>query len=530
MNTSAAPSAGGPLSPEALRDLVLGSEDLPTLPIIAAQVVTLTAKEETTLAEVAELVMQDVALSSKILKVANSAFYSFPQQIGSIQQAVSMLGTNAVQSLVLSFSLLKIKKGKNPGRFDFDKFWERSLAAGIAAQLILGKVPGANTEEIFVSALLQNLGQLVLACTQSEMYDQVLEKMAQGDGMPELQAEAEVIGADHCYIGYEVAKHWNFPLSISLPILHHHDPVSYVGGDEAVNHATRAIYLSDILINIFHSDSPEEYHKRFRTEAKQLLGMTSRTVEEILEAAHTELELGATNFGIKISEARPVQEILQEANIRLSLLNLDYDQVNKELVKAKVSLEKLAKELQEKNKLLKELADLDGLTGLYNNRFFQSALDRELNRTLRQKYQLSLLLIDIDHFKRFNDDHGHLVGDFVLAEFAKVLSENLRDYDTLARYGGEEFVVILPETPAEDAVMVAEKLRQAVESRAFREEGNVYKVTASFGVSTRDGGVEDGPSKMQLIKMSDEALYDAKKKGRNQVAVYSSSKKGWFKR
>lgn len=518
------------MTPEALKELVLGSDDLPTLPTVASQVVTLTAKEDTTLADVADLVMQDVALSSKILKVANSAFYSFPQQIGSIQQAVSMLGTNAVQSLVLSFSLLQIQKGKNPTKFDFDKFWERSIASAIAAQQILKKVPGSDTEEIFVSALLQNLGQLVLACTQPALCDQIIDRLAEEEGEDELAAETAILGTDHCFIGYEVAKHWNFPLSISLPILHSHDPVSYVGGEEKINHSVRAIYLSDILINIFHAESPDEYHKRFRAEAKQLLGMDSGTIEEILEAAHTELEEGATNFGIKITEARPVSEILQEANIKLSLLNLDYDQVNKELVKAKVSLEKLAKELQEKNTLLKELADLDGLTGLYNNRFFQSALDRELNRTVRQKYQLSLLLIDIDHFKRFNDDHGHLVGDFVLAEFAKVLSENLREYDILARYGGEEFVVILPETATNDAAMVAEKLRKAVESRAFREEGEVYKVTSSFGVATRDGTAEEGPNKMQLIKMADEALYEAKKKGRNQVSVYAGAKKGWFKR
>lgn len=529
MNTSAATTSSGAMSSEALRELILGSDDLPSLPVVASQVVTLTSQEETTLADVADLVVQDVALSSKILKVSNSAFYSFPQQIGSIQQAVSMLGTNAVQSLVLSFSLLSINKGKTQSQFDFDKFWELSMAAAISAKLILSKVDGADTEEIFVSGLLQNLGQLVLACTVPEQYDQVIGKMAEED-IADMAAEEAVFGANHCFLGYEVAKHWNFPLSISLPILHHHDPMSYEGDDQNIIHTTRAIYLSDLMLKIFHSDNPEEFVSQFRSEAKQLLGLSSEVIESILEEAHTELELGATNFGIKINDARPVQEILQEANIRLSLLNLDYEQVNKELVKAKVSLEKLAAELQEKNSLLKELANLDGLTGLFNNRYFQGALDKELNRTLRQKYQLSLILIDIDHFKRFNDDHGHLVGDFVLSEFGKALSENLREYDTLARYGGEEFVVVLPETSQADAVMVAEKLCKAVETRAFKEEGKTYKVTASFGVSTRDGTQEEGPNKMQLIKMSDEALYDAKKKGRNQVAVHSGSKKGWFKK
>lgn len=533
MSSSAASLPDNPahLNEEALRKLVLSSEDLPTLPTVASQVVTITAKEETTLTQVADLVMQDVALSSKILKVANSAFYSFPQQIGSIQQALSMLGTKAVQSLVLSFSLMEIRKGRGKGQFDFDGFWEESLTAAIFSRLILSKVPGADLEEIFVAGLLQNMGQLVLACTMPEEYDKVLQELEENPGIDDLFAEQKVFGSTHTFIGYEVAKHWNFPLSISLPILHHHEPVSYAGDSEKVRQTTRAIYLADILLQIFTSERPEEFHFKFKSEAKQLLGFKSSVIEEILEEAHTELESGEANFGVKLESSRSIQDILQEANIRLSLLNLDYDQVNKELVKAKVSLEKLTKELQEKNTLLKELADKDGLTGVYNNRFFQTALDRELSRTVRQKYTLSLLLIDIDHFKRFNDDHGHLVGDFVLSDFAKTLAENLREYDTLARYGGEEFVVILPETTSEEAELVANKLCSTIAERKFVDQGKKYNVTASFGVASREGAAEEGPNKMQLIKMADEALYEAKKKGRNRVVVgKAQQKKGWFGR
>ena len=102
---------------------VLGSDELPTLPTVASKLISLTSKEETTLSDIADLVSQDISLSSKILKVSNSAFYSFPQQIGSIKQAVSILGTNAVRSLVLSFSFLTMKAGKKKGHFDFEKFW-----------------------------------------------------------------------------------------------------------------------------------------------------------------------------------------------------------------------------------------------------------------------------------------------------------------------------------------------------------------------------------------------------------------------
>jgi len=465
----------GSLNTEELLKAVLKSDDLPTLPTVASKLVALTSRDDVTLSDVADLVVQDVALCSKILKVVNSAFYSFPQQVGSITQAVSILGTNAVQSLVLSFSFLSINKGKTESQFDFDRFCERSLASAIVAKLLLGKVSGADTEEI-----------------------------------------------------YEVAKHWNFPPSILLPILHHHDPLRYEGKDAQTRFSTRAIYLSDILVNIFYSDKPEDYYCQFQTEAAQLLGLNMKCIKAILDEAHTEIDKGAANFGLKVEQTRSVEEILQEANIRLGVLNLDYDQVNKELIKAKISLEKLAKDLQEKNKLLKTLADMDGLTGIYNNRYFQSALDKELNRTARNKNPLSLVLVDIDHFKRFNDDHGHLVGDFVLTEFSRVMGANLREYDVMARYGGEEFVVILPETTEENAFLVAEKLRSAVEEQSFTEGVERYRVTASFGIASIVSSAEDSLDKMDLIRMADEALYDAKKRGRNQVAVYSVKKK-WYK-
>lgn len=527
MNTSPMLNTTISFTKDGLMETVLTSDELPSFPTVASQLVTLTAREDTTLADVADLVSQDVALCAKILKVANSAFYSFPQQIDSIQQAVSILGTNAVQSLVLSFSFLSINKVGENSHFEFDKFLEKSLASASAAKLILSMIPDADTEEIFVIALLQNIGELILACTLPKEYDKVLAELESEEADPR-PVETSIFGADHCYIGYEVVKHWNFPLSISLPILHHHDPLEYVGNDNRIKLYTRAIYLSNVLLNIFYSDCPEAYHAQFRLEAEQMLGLRTKHVEKILREAHTEMDQAAENFELKTRETRPVDEILQEANIRLSLLNLDYEQINKELIKAKMSLENLTKELQEKNELLKNLADMDGLTGIYNNRYFHDALDKELSRTVRKGYQLALVLVDIDKFKSFNDDYGHLVGDFVLTEFSKVLGDNLREYDTLARYGGEEFVVILPETSEEDAAVVAEKLRAAVEAQPFRDEQREYRITASFGVATLQGTSEHVPTKTELIKMADEALYDAKGRGRNRVAAYGPKRK-WYK-
>lgn len=509
-----------------LLEVVLASEELPSLPDVASRLLTIMSDEDTELSDVADLISKDVALCSKVIKVSNSAFYNFPQQITSIHQAVSVLGTNLVRSLVLSFSFLSIGNAGGSTRFEFGEFWRRSLASAVATKLILEQVKGANADEAFLSGLLQNLGELVLASTVPDRFEEVLEKL-DGDLKKQSEVERELLHLDHARVGYEVAHYWSFPPSLSLPILYHHRPGDYQGDDDSIRTYSKALFLSDLLVNILFSDTPQDYHRRFTAECNRLFRFTSEQVETILASAHCDIDLAAQQFGLEIEQSRSIQDILQEANIRLSLMNLDYEQVNKELVQAKMALEKLTKELQEKNAILKDQANIDGLTGAYNNRFFQQALDAELKRSSRRESELSFILCDIDHFKRFNDEYGHLVGDFVLAEFSRVLSANLRQYDVLARYGGEEFAVVLPDTGVEDARFVAEKLRAAVESAKFRDGGVSYSVTATFGVSAVTPTETDMLDKKTLIKAADEALYEAKRQGRNRVGV-AGQKKKWF--
>ena len=514
------------MNKEQLLDKVLSSDELPTLPTVASELITLTSREDATLADIAKLVSQDISLSSKILKVSNSAFYSFPQQIGSIKQAVSILGMNAVRSLVLSFSFLSIKGSKAPSRFQFAHFWQKSLAQAVASKLILERVKGADTEEIFISGLLQNLGELILAKTFPEKYDNVLQSI-EDDQFDTMGAEDAAFGADHTFIGTEVAKNWGFPEVLLLPILHHHDPASYKGNDKKIHSTICAVYLSDLLINILFSEKPEDYHKQFRKEARQLLGLTNEDIEVILEQVHLRIKEAGKYFNLKIKSDKSVQEILQEANIRLGLLNLDYDQMNKQLIQAKIHLENITRELGEKNTILDNLANVDGLTEIYNHRYFQNVLDQEISRANRHETTLSLLLIDIDHFKNFNDTYGHQTGDFILKEFSAIIKDNIREYDTVARYGGEEFVVILPETTESEALTVAEKLRTAIDDTTFSDGREKYHVTASFGEISAQPVTEDNFSKSSFIGRADKALYAAKESGRNKVVAYTEKKK-WF--
>jgi len=515
-------------TPDAVIEKIFLSKELPTLPAVASKLLSITAKEETTLSDIAHLISQDVALSSKVLRVSNSSFYSFPQQIGTINQAVSILGTNAVRSLVLSFSFLSIRSKSASPRFNFKQFWEQSLVCATAAKLILEQIDDANTEEIFITSLLSNIGQLIFATTLPDAYDKVLEELENDPDADETELEEKFIGIGHNEAGYEVARKWGFPETLLLPIKYSDSPEQYQGDNAALALNIKATYLAQLLSKIYYSEKPEQYHRQFRAEAKKLLRLKAITINKILNQFDQEIDKAADFFNIKIENIKSVAEILQEANLRLSLLNLSYEEINRELVKAKMAMEKITQELAQKNSLLENLANLDGLTEIYNHRYFHFFLDNEINRAIRNEGVLSLLLADIDCFKKFNDTYGHQVGDFVLKEFCKIAKANIREYDLIARYGGEEFVFVLPETDEDEAQIVAEKIRTIIDDHSFDDGERIYHVTISIGVASARP-VDKTFSKDTFIGYADRALYDAKAAGRNRVARYTPKKrKKWF--
>jgi two-component system chemotaxis response regulator CheY len=172
----------------------------------------------------------------------------------------------------------------------------------------------------------------------------------------------------------------------------------------------------------------------------------------------------------------------------------------------------MQQELERKNDELLELATTDPLTGLRNRRGFVEALDAQVAHAKRQGTPLSLILLDIDQFKAFNDVFGHPMGDGVIRAVAWVLRENARGSDVVARHGGEEFAVLLPETTLSEAVTVAERLRSAIQAANWR----FRPVTASFGVSALHPAC---PGAAALVQEADRQLYRSKHKGRNQVSV-----------
>lgn len=182
-----------------------------------------------------------------------------------------------------------------------------------------------------------------------------------------------------------------------------------------------------------------------------------------------------------------------------------------EAIDARDELEKAYSQLQKKEAKIRELMLTDPLTELANRRHLDDRLADEIERSERYGHKLAVILADLDHFKSFNDEYGHLKGDDVLKLFADVMINNVRAVDFVARFGGEEFVIVMPETTADGATRLAERIRQ---SMAQREIGGVSrKITASFGVTMK----RPGDKAKDLVSRADQALYQSKENGRNRV-------------
>jgi len=232
------------------------------------------------------------------------------------------------------------------------------------------------------------------------------------------------------------------------------------------------------------------------------------TVQEELRTQNVQLQESQAEVLAQNDELHSMQIELMAQNDQLQSVQAELEAQNQELVETQDFL-------ADANSRLEGLATTDGLTGLFNHRTFHEQLDNEWSRAARYGTPLSLILLDVDRFKQFNDTFGHPAGDEVLRIVAKILKSSARQSDLIARYGGEEFVVIAPETDIARAAELAERLRAALEA----SEWQLRSVTGSFGVATVDASTS---SPAALISHADTALYQSKNDGRNRVSVFSA--------
>jgi len=220
---------------------------------------------------------------------------------------------------------------------------------------------------------------------------------------------------------------------------------------------------------------------------------------------------------IHINQNDEISDLAGEFNSMVERMSASYEELEN-AVRSRTA------ELSELNKRLEKLAITDGLSGLYNHRYFYERYHQEYNRAFRYNRSLAVFILDIDHFKQYNDKNGHLAGDKVIQKVGKILLKESRKSDLVARYGGEEFVVISPELDKKQALAFAERMRTGVEKVKFSNEKSQPsgRITVSIGVGIFPD-INTGPE--NLLKKTDEAMYQAKKEGRNRTVLAGKSRK-----
>ena len=228
---------------------------------------------------------------------------------------------------------------------------------------------------------------------------------------------------------------------------------------------------------------------------------------------------GIDNYGGQVEKEQDrIQQIApHDVWVLLEKHLSDLKNANQQMKKQVELAENRLKEQEKKVSELQRESRKDPLTGAMNRLAMEEDLSKEFARSQRYNRVFSLIMADIDHFKKINDSYGHAIGDEVLKFFVQQLQKSLRSVDTVYRYGGEEFLIFLPETPAEEALLVAEKLRKSIDSSRLKhrdDDSITFRVTSSFGVSVVG---ENDSNYMDILKRADKGLYNAKNGGRNLV-------------
>jgi diguanylate cyclase (GGDEF)-like protein len=486
---------------------------LPSPPAIALKILEAVRQEENSFDDLAQIVKSDPSLSVRILKIANSSLYGLSKPVDSLAQATGLIGTDALKNIALSFVIVQEFQNVPQGSFDLNQFWRRAITAAVAAD-VLGDAVGHKDQDLFVSGLLQDIGVLILFLSHPNGYRTVLDnKRVTGDSIS--LTEQEQFACDHTEIGHFLLSSWNLPESISQPIRYHHAAAE---AEEQYQNSAKLLGFADKISAMYHGIRSNVKSIEVHSGLAENWQISPEKIDDLIDTVGERSREILGLFAIDPGKIKPFSQIMQEANDELGELNYSYGQIVLELTQAKQNAEQLALELQQANNNLRELAYRDGLTGLYNHRYFQKVFEVELERALRYKHPVSLLLVDIDFFKKVNDTFGHPVGDDVLKEVSNVLVRLVRSCDIVARYGGEEFAVVLPETGTKGAKVLAQRLRRGVEQKKIENNGQPISVTISIGLAATDMS-ELELSRVALIECSDQALYMAKQNGRNRVEL-----------
>lgn len=473
------------------------------LSVVALQIVREALKPNASPTELARLAESDPGFALRIISMVNSAAFGFNRKVSDVRQATAFIGVRGLRTLGLSLAVSDMV----PSGADGQLLLANSLRRATAAQLIAKLLGHREVDEFFTAGLFSDVGLLVRARDDLAAAARIA-KLPSADRVLFERSES---GTDHAARGAELVRAFALPNELIEAVALHHDAVM----PEAA--LAKVVWVAERVAAIWEGG----HVPTVQAEAVRALvasGVPERDVARVLEEVPTLIVDGAAAFDREVGAQRRVDDLLLDVSRSLLEMNQSYESMVRRLEVLLLEKEELSHKLEQLNEELSRQASTDALTGLPNKRSLEAAISRDLARADRDKTWLSLVVVDVDHFKKVNDAHGHAIGDIVLQAVGKSLARHLRAGDLAGRYGGEEFVLVLPGSNMIGARIAAERIRKALEALVIETPQGPLKVTASFGAAALCG---PGCARQrdQLFVTADTALYEAKRSGRNRVVV-----------
>jgi diguanylate cyclase (GGDEF)-like protein len=489
----------------------------PMPPGVMGQVITATANPRFGAQELSTMITKEAVLTAQLLKIANSGLYALHRPITTVERAIALLGTRAVRNAILTLSIRNIVPKSKLGGLPLDDFWVASLRRGAASKSLNNRLGLGDPDESFTVGICQDLGMLMNVQDTPALASR-MSRILYEPAEARLRAEREFCRQGHPEVGSALFEQWQLPESLRVSIRFHHDPDE--APEEYRQHARLAAAAETISDMMLKDRTAEQLHQTMEQAAVQLteLGLNRDIIRDTVTEVGELVEEFSELIGLRAGPQVAYDEILAIVSEGLFRLNLSYEQLASSLKSSLSEAEHMTKQLSELNREFEQVARTDVLTGLPNRRSFDEALIRELAQAERQEAPLSLLLVDLDWFKRVNDTHGHQAGDRLLQQVGHAIASCVRCADTVARYGGEEFAVILPFTDATGGRRAAERLRRAIAAIRPDLPGHADGISASVGgASLACVGRANNELASALVDRADQELYRAKSEGRNRT-------------
>src|SRR5262245_28197847 len=482
--------------------------DFPSPSRVATEIIALARDPDIEMAKVAQAVGRDPAMTAKILRIANSAFYAQRRPSQNLRQALVIIGLNAALTLALSFSLVSSLRALRPVGIDYPRFWRRALLAATAARAFGESIKVGHAEDIFLAALLQDMAVLALDRASRDFYAKLKQPSSHADWVA---YETEQLGRDHAGYSAMLLKSWNLPERICKTVQASHEPQKLDATTDEGRFA-RCVALGSDLAEAVVATDRAHLVAALAQRADKLLGMNQETFTEVVTRVLSLIPETEALYETSILDGDDADNLLAEARELLAVRNLH-------ALQEVSALQATTSVLLTRTEEAEDSSRRDALTGALNRPWLDRMLDREFTQAVVFGRDLSVAHVDLDRFKQINERYGTAVGDKVLRSCAHALLACVRGSDLVARFSGEEFVVVLPGTDRDIARQVAQRMLAALAETNHDPESGSIRVTASIGVATY-APRQRFPSTLALLEAADHALYAAKLCGRNRVESF----------